>query len=538
MAAYTVRPGSWELLVNGKGPPVWRITCHRQHLPSSENAGPVLWCARLLESQHHARYNYSTPGSSLILSKPLSQLLGLRQSDLLDQLADVEEPSSGVLLVGLPDGRVLSTLLHAGHPHEPYRARMVCDLGQPVAAISCWQPEHLGNKDCEVLIIGTRGKVLSSCNGAWLEAWAPNILEEAYDLCLNGALIHWLHKGIPWEAHLAIGQQSPRESAFLQVKAGPLPLGKAVSIQSLGSSVLTKLHSKASTSESELSQDATGLFILDGCGGVRLVSPLPSRRLSLQGLHPHPVVQAKNELLFVQAALQQLRQLQHCAIPVVAERDVQDGRLVATFSDSAASNWIHVASFDVGDRTICRSAAASPATGGGPLKLRVKCNTAAVATMALVLPSRETTGKPVLTLLKTTVLPSQTCLKEGPAQKTAVLTVASHLVSSGSGGVTQFAERLGLQAWPAHLQSVGQGVFSLELELPGSHWWPALRAETLLRMLDMVKDHDDTRAMPNVKVGERVEMACREVERLLSAGDTLEAYNVWRTRLGMAFPVA
>lgn len=72
-------------------------------------------------------------------------------------------------------------------------------------------------------------------------------------------------------------------------------------------------------------------------------------------------------------------------------------------------------------------------SGGGPLHIRFKCNTAAVAIMALVLPSRKTTGKPVLTLLKMIVLPSQNCLKEGPAQKTAVLTVASHLVSSGSG---------------------------------------------------------------------------------------------------------
>ncbi|XP_054921938.1 uncharacterized protein [Dermacentor andersoni] len=367
VAAYTVRPGSWELLVNGKGPSVGRVTCQPQHLPSSRDAGPVLWCARLLGSRHHARYNCSTPGSSLILSKPLSQLLGMRQSDLLDQLTDVEEPGSSVLLVGLPDGRVLSILLHAVQPYEQCRARLVCDLGQPVAAISCWQPDHLGNKDCEVLVIGTRGKVLSSCSGTWLEAWAPNILEEAHDLCLTGPLIHWLHKGIPWEAHLVIGQQSPQGSPFLQVKAGPLLLGKAVSIQSLGSSVLTKLHGKATTSESELSQDDAGLLILDGCGGVRLVSPLPPRHLSLQGLHPHPVIQAKNELLFVQAALQQLRQLQHRAIPVTAERDIQDGRLVATFSDSAASNWIHVASFDVGDRTICRSAAASPATGGPSL---------------------------------------------------------------------------------------------------------------------------------------------------------------------------
>nr|XP_037281807.1 uncharacterized protein LOC119174818 isoform X3 [Rhipicephalus microplus] len=318
----------------------------------------------------------------------------------------------------------------------------------------------------EMLIIGARGKVLSSCSGTWLEAWAPNILEEAHDFCLNGALMHWLHNGTPWEARMAIRQQSSQEPAFLQVQAGPLPLGKAVSVQSLVSSVLTKLHPEASTSESELNQDVSGLLILDGSGGVRLVSPLPRQRLSLQGLHPHPIVQAKNELLFVQAAMQQLRQLQHHSITVNAQRE--DGHLVATFPDSEASNWVHVASFDIGDRTICRSASASPATGG----------------------------------------------------------------------VNRFTERLGLQAWPAHLESLGQGVSSLELELPAGCCWPALRAETLLRMLDMAKDYDDTKAMPDVKVGERVEAACREVERLLSTGDILGAYNAWRTRLGMAFPVA
>ncbi|XP_049273142.1 uncharacterized protein LOC119396663 isoform X2 [Rhipicephalus sanguineus] len=522
VAAYNVCPGSWELLVNGKGPPICRVTCSTQHHLRSPDAGPVLWCARLLESQHHTRDDCSTPGSSLFLSKHLTRLLGLKPSDLPSQSTDAEQRGSCVLLLGLPDGRVLGTLLHSDRPHESCRARLVCDLGQPVTAISCWQPEHLENKDMEVLIIGARGKVLSSCSGTWLEAWTPNILEEAHDFCLNGALIHWLHKGTPWEAHVAIRQQSPQEAAFLQVEAGPLPLGKALSIQSLTSSVLTKLHAKANTNQSELNQDSSGLLILDGCGGVRLVSPLPPQRLSLQGLHPHPIMQAKNELLFVQAALQQLRQLQHRSITVTAERE--DGRLVATFPDSGASNWIHVASFDVGDRTICRSAAASLATGR-PLKISVKCDTAAVATMALVLPSREATGKPVLTLLKTTVLPSQTCLNEGPAQKTAVLTVASHLVSSVAGGANRFTERLGLQAWPAHLESLGQGVSSLELELPGGHCWPALRAETLLRMLDVVKDHGDNRAIPDVKVGERVDAACREVERLLSAGDTLEAYK-------------
>lgn len=443
-----------------------------------------------------------------------------------------------MLLLGLPDGHVLSTLLHTGHSHDPCKARLVCDLGQPVAAISCWQPEHLENKDMEVLIIGTRGKVLSSWRGTWLESWAPNILEEAHDFSVNGAIIHWLHKGIPWEACVSVGQQSPQEAAFLQVKAGPLPLGKAVSIQSIASSVLSKLNSKASTNESELNRNSFGLLILDGCGGVRLVSSLPPQRLSLQGLHPHPIVQAKNELLFVQAALQQLRQLHHRTIPVTAERDTQDGCLVATFSDSGVSNWIHVASFDVGDRTICQSAAALPAKGGRSLRMRVRCNTAAVANMALVLPCRETTGRPVLMLLKTAVLPSQSCLEDEPAQKTAVLTLASHLVSSDSGGISKFTECLGLQAWPAHLEPVIQGVSSLELELPRGHCWPALRAETLLRMLDMVKDHDDSRPMPDMKVGERVEAACREIERLLSAGETLEAYKAWRTRLGMAFPLA
>ncbi|XP_075751190.1 uncharacterized protein LOC119174818 isoform X3 [Rhipicephalus microplus] len=536
VAAYNVCPGSWELLLNGKGPPICRISCSIQHLLRSPDASPVLWCARLLASEHHARDDCLTLGSSLFLTKHLSRLLGLKLSDLPSQSADPEERGPCILLLGLPDGRVLTMLLRSDRSPESCRARLVCDLGQPVAAISCWQPEHLENKDMEMLIIGARGKVLSSCSGTWLEAWAPNILEEAHDFCLNGALMHWLHNGTPWEARMAIRQQSPQEPAFLQVQAGPLPLGKAVSVQSLVSSVLTKLHPEASTSESELNQDVSGLLILDGSGGVRLVSPLPRQRLSLQGLHPHPIVQAKNELLFVQAAMQQLRQLQHHSITVNAQRE--DGHLVATFPDSEASNWVHVASFDIGDRTICRSASASPATGGKPLKIRIRCDTAAVATMSLVLPSREATGKPVLTLLKTTVLPSQISIKEGPAQKTAVLTVASHLVSSGSCGVNRFTERLGLQAWPAHLESLGQGVSSLELELPAGCCWPALRAETLLRMLDMAKDYDDTKAMPDVKVGERVESACQEVERLLSTRDILGAYNAWRTRLGMAFPVA
>lgn len=57
------------------------------------------------------------------------------------------------------------------------------------------------------------------------------------------------------------------------------------------------------------------------------------------------------------------------------------------------------------------------------------------------------------------------------------------------GGATRFTECLGLQAWPAHLQPVGQGVLSLELELPGSHWWPALRAEIMLRMLVRLQNH-------------------------------------------------
>ncbi|KAL3204457.1 hypothetical protein MRX96_011468 [Rhipicephalus microplus] len=467
VAAYNVCPGSWELLLNGKGPPICRISCSIQHLLHSPDASPVLWCARLLASEHHARDDCLTLGSSLFLTKHLSRLLGLKLSDLPSQSADPEERGPCILLLGLPDGRVLTMLLRSDRSPESCRARLVCDLGQPVAAITCWQPEHLENKDMEMLIIGARGKVLSSCSGTF--------------------------------------------------KQGPLPLGKAVSVQSLVSSVLTKLHPEASTSESELNQDVSGLLILDGSGGVRLVSPLPRQRLSLQGLHPHPIVQAKNELLFVQAAMQQLRQLQHHSITVNAQRE--DGHLVATFPDSEASNWVHVASFDIGDRTICRSASASPATGGKPLKIRIRCDTAAVATMSLVLPSREATGKPVLTLLKTTVLPV-TNLYQGRA--------------CTENSCAHCGKPLSFQ-WFMWCQQVSH---PLELELPAGCCWPALRAETLLRMLDMAKDYDDTKAMPDVKVGERVEAACREVERLLSTGDILGAYNAWRTRLGMAFPVA
>ncbi|XP_077487277.1 uncharacterized protein LOC144098467 isoform X2 [Amblyomma americanum] len=470
VAAYALRPGSWELLVDGRGPPVCCVTARAEHLVSSVDKDPILCCVEFLQGQHHSSEYCNAAGSLVFTSESLSRLLGLRPGDIPSQSSGAGRSGTCAVLVGLPDGRVLTVVLHASHSRDPCKPRLVCDLGQPVAAISCWQPGLPENNDNELLVLGTRGKVLSSHNGAWLEAWAPNLLQEAHDLCLDGPLIHWVYRGILWETCLAIEQQSPQEAAFLHVKAGPLPLGKVVSIQRLRASALSKLrpHRSEDNTDGDKSSWDDGLLILDGCGGVRLVSPLPPRQLSLQGLQPHPVVQAKNELLFVQTALQQLRQLRHRGLPVVAERDTRDGCLVATFTDSSGSNWIHVASFDIGDRAICRAATAGPAPGNA----------------------------------------------------------------------SRFAEHLGLQVWPAHLEPMGQGVLSLELELPGGHCWPALRAEALLRMLDVLRDNDDARAVPNIQVGEKVEAACQELERLLCSRDVLTAYNAWRSRLGTALPLA
>lgn len=44
--------------------------------------------------------------------------------------------------------------------------------------------------------------------------------------------------------------------------------------------------------------------------------------------------------------------------------------------------------------------------------------------------------------------------------------------------------------------------------------------------------------MPDVQVGERLETACRELERLLSKGEVLAAYHEWRSRLGAVLPLA
>lgn len=172
------------------------------------------------------------------------------------------------------------------------------------------------------------------------------------------------------------------------------------------------------------------------------------------------------------------------------------------------------------------------------MRMHAECESAAVATAALVLPSREATGNPVVAFLKSAVVPSQTRTGEGPPQKTAVLSMASHLAPTGFGAAKRLSERLGLQAWPAHLESAGHGVLSLELELPGGHCWPALRAEALLRMLDVLRDHEESRVVPDVQVGERLETACRELERLLSKGQALAAYTEWRSRLGAALPLA
>lgn len=542
VAAYAVRPGSWELLVDGRGPPVCRVAVSTEHLLSSLDKDPVLCCVGFLQGQHYSSENFDAAGNLVFSPESLWRLLGLRSSDIPSESSGAGQSGTCAVLVGLPDGHVLAAVLRASHSRDPCKPRLVCDLGQPVVAISCWQPGLPERKDGELLVLGTRGRVLSSHNGAWLEAWAPSLLQEAHDLCLDGPLMHWVYRGIPWEARLAIEQQSPQETAFLRIKAGPLPLGKVVSIDRLGASALSKAwlhHSKGNTDEDKLSWN-DGLLILDGCGGVRLVSPLPPWQLSLQGLQPHPVVQAKNDLLFVQTALQQLRQLRHRGLPVVAERDTRDrdGHLVATFMDSSGSNWIHVAGFDIGDRTICRAVTGDPTAEGKPLSISVRCASSAMATMALVLPSRETFGKPILAFLRSAVLLPRNCTKERHAQKATVLSVASHSVPNASGNASRFAECLGLQMWPAHLEPMGEGVLSMDLELPGGHCWPALRAEALLRMLDVLRDHDDTRAMPNVQVGEKVEAACRELERLLCGGDVLAAYNAWRARLGTALPLA
>lgn len=310
---------------------------------------------------------HTVGGSLLFSSEAFSRLLGLRSADVSGPWPDGGEPKTCGLLMGFPDGRVFGLLLHAERSRERCEAHLVCDLGQPVAAISCWQPGLPGNKDWELLVVGSRCKVLSSHGASWLEAWAPGVLEEPQELCTDGPVVHWLHEGVPWEARLAVGRGSGegQEPASLRIQAGPLPLGRALSIQWISSSVLSELWPQHG-SDAQLSQDA-GLLILDGCGGVRLVCPLPARQPSLKGLRPHPVIQARNDLLLVQAALQQLRKVRHNALPVTVERNVEDGRLVATFPDaSSAPNWIHAVGFDVGDRTICHSVLGPPSGIQGP----------------------------------------------------------------------------------------------------------------------------------------------------------------------------
>ncbi|CAN7989302.1 unnamed protein product, partial [Ixodes hexagonus] len=467
VAAVGAGPLSWDLCLNGESPALCRVGCSRLPHDAGKcvaDGGPVLYCVSV------GGRGQRTEGC--LRRDSFAALFG----------GSTESP---VLLVGLPDGRVLWTPLRQGWPGG---ARLLCDLGQPVAALGSWHPDNSGGS-AELLVLGQSGLVLARHGQRWLRAWTPRDLGAAEELCMGSSIVQWLHESMPWQARLRLGTTEPPQ---LLLGCGPLPVGESLQDQHL--KPWMPIHFVPSGC-SPVSHGTPGLLLLDGAGGLRLVRPPPQPTSHMGSLSLGPLAEARSCLSRSQARLAQLRRMRDqgksprvrlCASSAATTtRRLPEGLLVAEFPTlgGVVPGWWHCASFEQGGRTLCRCALPGSAAGQGSVIVPDSGGACALASLALSLPPEVPSGKPLVAVLQRSLLPATPLPNVAPC-KAALLSVASAWVpGNASGSGDRLASQLGLGSWPAVLLPAGPGVCILELELPGAQYKPGVRALALLNLL-------------------------------------------------------
>ncbi|XP_040069927.2 uncharacterized protein LOC120842813 isoform X2 [Ixodes scapularis] len=506
VAAVEGGPLSWDLRLNGESPALCRVACSRQMYTGTgaSDSGPVLRCVSVHRESQQIKGGFRRDSFGALFG------------------GSTESP---VLLAGLPDGRVLWTPVrqrcHGG-------AHLLCDLGQPVAAIGSWCPDNAG---AELVLVGRSGLILARHGQRWLRAWTPQGLEAAEEFCIDSLVIQWLYGSVPWQAKLKLATTEPPQ---LLLDCGPLPVGEAVSAQ------LTTNSASHATS---------GLLLLDRGGGLRLLRSPPRPTLCTKTLDLGPLAEARSALARSQARLAQLRRMrdQVCTDPAVTvTRRLPEGLLVAEFPSlsGVVPGWWHCASFEQGGRTLCCCTIPGSAAGQGSVVVPDSGRACTLTRLALLLSPETPSGKPLAAVLRPSLLPAMAPPNATPC-KAALLSMASTWVPGNAGDAgsgQRLASRLDLGPWPAVLLPAGSGVCILELELPGAKCKPGARGLALLNLLDLVcrrgGEPPEKANSGSGSLERSVRVACVDLERTLTESGPLEAYRSWRSSLGTALPVA
>lgn len=126
MAARRAGRLSWDIVLDGESPPLCCVGCSTWDSESEHS--PVLSCVVVKNE------SIPVPRGTLQLSRGrFSRLFG----------GSVESP---VLVIGLPDGRVLWTPLRRTG-HYGAQVHLLCDVGQAVVAVGHWYPDTPRKRD-------------------------------------------------------------------------------------------------------------------------------------------------------------------------------------------------------------------------------------------------------------------------------------------------------------------------------------------------------------------------------------------------------